>query len=146
MIIFIDAEITANFINYGDGKEKLININGLFQFDESDLLNFDEKIIERFGKIEYDGHNYEAKDIRYSVKYKSVNRVLKMNKKDKSHNMASCMLSILDSLKLHDKCQLEDDETLSEMMFRKMKAYNIDLNKELGFTHLKPVKKNEAKN
>lgn len=75
MIIFIDAEITANFINFGDGKEKVININGLFQFDESDLLNFDEKIIERFGKIEYDGHNYEAKDVRYSVKYKSVNRV-----------------------------------------------------------------------
>jgi hypothetical protein len=27
------------------------------------------------------------------------------------------------------------------MMFRKMKGYNIDLNEELGFTHLKPVKK-----
>ena len=63
--------------------------------------------------------------------------------KDKLHNMASCMLSILDSLKLHDKGQLEDDETLSEMMFRKMKAYGIDLNKELGFTHLCPIKKNE---
>jgi len=58
------------------------------------------------------------------------------------HNMASCMLSILDSLKLYDKGSLElGDETLSEMMFRKMKGYNIDLNKELGFTHLKPVKK-----
>lgn len=61
--------------------------------------------------------------------------------KDKLHNMASCMLSILDSLKLSDKNQLEDDETLSEMMFRKMKAYNIDLNKELGFTHLSPITK-----
>ena len=30
MIIFIDAEITANFTNYGDSKEKVININGLF--------------------------------------------------------------------------------------------------------------------
>lgn len=70
-----------------------------------------------------------------------------MNPKEKLHNMASCMLSILDSLKLSDKGSLyEGDETLSEMMFRKMKAYNIDLNKELGFTHLKPVKKNEAKN
>lgn len=69
-----------------------------------------------------------------------------MNKKDKLHNMASCMLSILDSLKLQDKGQLEDDETLSEMMFRKMEAYNIDLNKELGFNHLKPIKKNERKN
>ena len=56
--------------------------------------------------------------------------------------MASCMLSILDSLKLYDNNSLElGDETLSEMMFRKMKAYNIDLNKELGFTHLKPFTK-----
>jgi hypothetical protein len=63
--------------------------------------------------------------------------------KDKLHNMASCMLSILDTLKLHDEGILyEEDETLSEMMFRKMKAYNIDLNKELGFTHLKPITKN----
>lgn len=62
--------------------------------------------------------------------------------KDKLHNMASCMLSILDSLKLSDKGSLyEGDETLSEMMFRKMEAYNIDLNKELGFTHLKPITK-----
>lgn len=67
-----------------------------------------------------------------------------MSDKEKIHNMASCMLSILDSLKLYDKGHLElGDETLSEVMFRKMKAYNIDLNKELGFDHLKPVKKNE---
>lgn len=39
-----------------------------------------------------------------------------------------------------DELQL-NDETLSEMMFRKMEGHNIDLNKELGFTHLKPVKK-----
>lgn len=64
--------------------------------------------------------------------------------KDKAHNMASCLLSILDTLKLHDQGILNEDyETLSEMMFRKMKAYSIDLNKELGFTHLTPVKKNE---
>jgi len=67
-----------------------------------------------------------------------------MEQKEKIKNMASCMLSILDTLKLHDKGILyEEDETLSEMMFRKMKAYNIDLNKELGFTHLCPVKKNK---
>jgi|TARA_R110000851_G_scaffold56073_2_gene131182 hypothetical protein len=60
--------------------------------------------------------------------------------KDELHNMASCMLSILDSLKLYDNDSLLlEDETLSEVMFRKMKAYNIDLNQELGFTHLKPV-------
>ena len=60
------------------------------------------------------------------------------------HNMASCMLSILDSLKLYDNNSLElGDETLSEMMFRKMKGHNIDLNKELGFTHLKPTNSND---
>ena len=63
-----------------------------------------------------------------------------MSKVKKKHRMASCMLSILDSLKLYDNDNLVlDGETLSEMMFRKMKAYKIDLNKELGFTHLKPV-------
>lgn len=63
------------------------------------------------------------------------------------HNMASCMLSILDSIKLHDNGYGYDGETLSEMMFRKMRAYNVDLNKELGFDHLKPVdsKKNKSK-
>jgi len=67
-----------------------------------------------------------------------------MNNKEKIHNMASCMLSILDSLKLYDNDSLLlDNETLSEVMFRKMKAYNIDLNKELGFTHLKPITKNK---
>lgn len=55
--------------------------------------------------------------------------------------MAACMLSILDSLKLYDNNQLLlGSETLSEIMFRKMKGYNIDLNKELGFDHLEPVK------
>jgi hypothetical protein len=54
---------------------------------------------------------------------------------------AACMLSILDSLKLFDKGSLAlKDETLSEMMFRKMSGYNIDLNKALGFDHLEPVK------
>ena len=67
-----------------------------------------------------------------------------MNDKDKIHNMASCMLSILDSLKLYDNDSLLlDNETLSDVMFRKMKAYNIDLNKELEFTHLKPITKNK---
>jgi hypothetical protein len=62
--------------------------------------------------------------------------------KEERHNMAACMLSILDSLKLYDNNTLElGDETLSEMMFRKMKGYDIDLNKELDFTHLKPVTK-----
>ena len=69
---------------------------------------------------------------------------------EEKHNMSACMLSILDYLKLQDNCKEgEEDmldlneETLSEMMFRKMKGYNIDLNKELGFTHLKPVIKQQ---
>ena len=64
--------------------------------------------------------------------------------KEEKHNMAVCLLSILDSLKLYDNNNLElGDETLSEMMFRKMEGYNIDLNKELDFTHLKPITKNK---
>jgi len=60
------------------------------------------------------------------------------------NNMAACMLSILDSLKLYDNDSLFlDGETLSEMMFRKMRGHNIDLNKELGFTHLKPISRNK---
>lgn len=55
-------------------------------------------------------------------------------------NIASCMLSILDSLKLYDKGVLVlNGETLSEMMFRKMRGYDVDLNQLLGFDHLKPV-------
>ncbi len=66
-----------------------------------------------------------------------------MKDNEKVYNMASCMLSILDSLKLYDtNSLLLENETLSEVMFRKMKAYNVDLNKELGFTHLKPITKN----
>lgn len=70
-----------------------------------------------------------------------------MNKQEKIYNMASCMLSILDSIKLFDNNSLDlDSETMSEIMFRKMKAYGIDLNKELSFSHLKPVlKKNNKK-
>lgn len=61
----------------------------------------------------------------------------------KKQNLLDCLLSILDSLKLYDTGSLQlGDETLSQMMFRKMEAYGIDLNKELGFTHLKPVTKN----
>lgn len=64
----------------------------------------------------------------------------------KEKNMASCLLAVLDTLKLHDTDSLDMSyETLSEMMFRKMKAYDIDLNKELGFTHLKPIKKKKEK-
>ena len=62
--------------------------------------------------------------------------------KNKRVAMANCLLSILDTLKLHDMNSLDEEyETLSQMMFRKMDCYKIDLNKELNFTHLKPIKK-----
>jgi hypothetical protein len=74
----------------------------------------------------------------------------KMSSEEKINKMACCLLEILDYLKLQDKCILGEkdmlelnDETLSEMMFRKMEANGIDLNKELGFNHLKPIKKNK---
>ena len=59
-----------------------------------------------------------------------------------ANKYAQCLLSILDSLKFIDNGDDEQQkhETLSEIMFRKMKAYDIDLNKELDFTHLAPVK------
>ena len=67
---------------------------------------------------------------------------MKKKNKGKKQDLLDCLLSFLDSLKLYDTNSLElGDETLSEMMFRKMKAYGIDLNKELGFTHLKPISK-----
>ena len=67
-----------------------------------------------------------------------------MTDKEKIESMSNCLLSILDTLKLYDNNNLIlEDETLSEVMFRKMEAYNIDLNKELGFTHLKPITKNK---
>lgn len=69
-----------------------------------------------------------------------------MTKDEKIANYNECLLSILDSLKLFDYGSLMlDDETLSEVMFRKMKGYGIDLNKELEFIHLKPVPKTVPK-
>ena len=66
------------------------------------------------------------------------------SEKNNVHNMASCMLSILDSIKLYDNGAFDlSSETLSEVMFRKMKGYGIDLNEELGFTHLEPVSTKE---
>ena len=58
---------------------------------------------------------------------------------------AQCLLSIYDSLKLHDSGSLWDEETLTEIMWRKMKAYDIDLNEELGFDHLTPTKKDVSR-
>lgn len=57
----------------------------------------------------------------------------------KTNKYSEALLSIYDSLKLVDTAgELPSKETLTGIMFRKLKAYDIDLNKELGFTHLKP--------
>jgi hypothetical protein len=63
---------------------------------------------------------------------------------EEDNKYTTALLSIYDTLILHDTGALcEDYETLSEMFFRKLSAYDVDLNKELGFTHLKPIKKND---
>jgi len=85
-------------------------------------------------------------DSHYNEELKEL--LEEMQEPIRDNNMAACMLSILDYLKLQDNCKhlSEDmtklnDETFSQMMFRKMKGYNIDLNKELGCDYLKPVTK-----
>jgi len=75
--------------------------------------------------------------------------------KEMRDKYASALLSLYDYLKIVDneiiKEKIEigmltaNEETLSEMLFRKMKAYNIDLNKDLDFTHLKPVTNDATK-
>jgi len=67
-----------------------------------------------------------------------------MTTEDKLKNCTAALLSIYDYLKLEDNHSIMreiNDETFTEMMFRKMKAHNVDLNELVGFTHLKPVKK-----
>lgn len=66
----------------------------------------------------------------------------------KEENYLNALVAIYDYLKLVDNDIINDnivipmlevnEETLSEMLFRKLKEYDIDLNKELGWTHLKP--------
>jgi hypothetical protein len=67
---------------------------------------------------------------------------------EKEENYLNALVAIYDYLKLVDNDIIDKDininmleaneETLSEMLFRKLKAYDIDLNEELGWTHLKP--------
>ncbi len=66
----------------------------------------------------------------------------------REENYLNALVAIYDYLKLVDNDIIDNDinismlevneETLSEMLFRKLKAYDIDLNKELGWKHLKP--------
>lgn len=68
-----------------------------------------------------------------------------MTKKQKD-NYNSLLLDVYDMLKSADKGHLYlADESLSEIFWRHMTAYNIDLNKELKFDHLKPITKSELK-
>ena len=63
-------------------------------------------------------------------------------------NYLNALVSIYDYLKLVDDDIINkeidipmlelNDETLTEMFFRKLKGYDIDINEELGWTHLKP--------
>jgi len=110
------------------------------QEDKSLILDKEIELAQDFCTYLDSNFDEEFKELMNKI---SENEILQdKEENNRAHNMASCMLSILDSIKLYDKGQLElGDETLSEVMFRKMKAYNIDLNKELGFTHLKPVSK-----
>ena len=74
----------------------------------------------------------------------------------KEENYLNALVAIYDYLKLTDNeiinnnikiSMLElNEETLSEMFFRKLKAYDIDLNEELSWTHLTPIKQNKDEN
>ena len=120
-------------LSWNDVKQRYLEFHRMDSFTENMAIDID------FGY--WLVNNCIIPDV---VKSLPNDEEVNMDNKDKIHNMASCMLSILDSLKLYDNDSLLlDNETLSEVMFRKMKAYNIDLNKELGFTHLKPISKNE---
>jgi hypothetical protein len=96
-----------------------------------------EKLKGEITQSEIDGDLDKSKNLKWILENHSP---LENYSNGDRENIFSCMLSILDSLKLYDVGALElGDETLSQVMFRKMSAYNIDLNKELGFNHLKPV-------
>lgn len=61
------------------------------------------------------------------------------------YQYASALLSVLDTIKLND-IEIPGEETLSEAFFRKLGAYDIDLNADLEFSHLKPNTLNDLKN
>lgn len=75
----------------------------------------------------------------------------KLDLGDKLNDYRAALVSIYDYLKMVDHDIINNnfeidmlqmnDETLSEMLFRKLKGYNIDLNEELGWNHLEPVRK-----
>ena len=67
----------------------------------------------------------------------------------KEEQYQDALVSIYDYLKLVDNEIIDNDikidmleangnETLTEMFFRKLRGANVDLNADLGWTHLKP--------
>ena len=114
-------------ISRNDALEKLNNNN----FYNSEVKKFGSNVIIGL-------YRKEMRPLMHT-------RLTKHDDNSRLLDFRSALLSIYDSLKLADNDSLDlTDETLTEVMWRKMKAYNIDLNKELGFTHLKPTKKNET--
>ena len=122
-----DAEYAPS---YGELREKI-----------QQLITKEQQVKEEYN-LELESNSVRKAILKVEPAEKPQEQRVDESDEEEKHNMAACMLSILDSLKLYDTNSLElGDETLSEMMFRKMKGYNIDLNKELGFTHLEPVTK-----
>lgn len=74
-----------------------------------------------------------------------------MKEKEKNDRYSDALVAMYDYLKMVDNEIIEksisieimeiNEETLTEMFFRKLNAYNIDLNKLCGFTHLKAITK-----
>jgi len=70
---------------------------------------------------------------------------------DKISNYQNSLVSIYDYVKMLDRDIINNnididtlqlnDETISEMFFRNLSAYDVDLNKDLGWDHLKPISK-----
>jgi len=94
----------------------------------------------------YKDHN----DKKVDIMLKSLKHPI--DYKDQYEEALVSLLSIYDRLsKVDNECiasgidlpewGLRKNETLTEMFFRILENNEIDLNKELGFTHLKPVKK-----
>jgi len=110
--------------------------------DEScGLPTIPEGFLKEYCKGEIDSDMVLYSSIRNNEVLTNLECKIIQMKKNSINNMGQCMLSILDSLKLVDGGDTfqPENESLSGIMFRKMKAYNVDLNKILDFTHLKPT-------
>jgi len=118
-----------------------------FQFVKKYISEYNKKNIITEALISYDEYNrsttweYDEPEIS-ELKTDSDNCVIiSQIVENIKEQYANCLLSICDSLKLYDNDSLIlEGESLSELLFRKMKACEIDLNKDLNLNYLKPVK------